>query len=37
VLASTGSEAVEIALKTALLATGKPGVLAFEGAYQRVS
>lgn len=33
VLASTGSEAVEIALKTALLATGKPGVLAFEGAY----
>lgn len=33
VLASTGSEAVEIALKTALLATGKPGVLAFEGGY----
>jgi 4-aminobutyrate aminotransferase-like enzyme len=33
VLASTGSEAVEIALKTALLATGRPGVLAFEGGY----
>ncbi|MEX2048227.1 MAG: aspartate aminotransferase family protein [Gemmatimonadota bacterium] len=33
VLASTGSEAVEIALKTAQLATGKPGVLAFEGGY----
>jgi len=33
VLASTGSEAVEIALKTALLATGKPGLLAFEGGY----
>jgi len=33
VLASTGSEAVEIALKTAQLATGRPGVLAFEGAY----
>lgn len=33
VLASTGSEAVEIALKTALLATGRPGVVAFEGGY----
>ena len=33
VLATTGSEAVEIALKTAHLATGKPGVLAFEGGY----
>jgi 4-aminobutyrate aminotransferase/(S)-3-amino-2-methylpropionate transaminase len=33
VLASTGSEAVEIALKTAQLATGRAGVLAFEGAY----
>lgn len=33
VLASTGAEAVEIALKTALLATGKPGLLAFEGGY----
>jgi len=33
VLASTGSEAVEVALKTAHLATGKPGVIAFEGGY----
>ena len=33
VLASTGSEAVEIALKTAQLATGKPGVLAFTSGY----
>lgn len=33
VLASSGSEAVEIALKTALLASGKPGILAFEGGY----
>ncbi len=32
-LASSGSEAVEIALKTAYLATGRKGVLAFEGAY----
>jgi 4-aminobutyrate aminotransferase-like enzyme len=33
VLASTGSEAVEIALKTALLATDRPGILAFRGGY----
>lgn len=33
VLASAGSEAVEIALKTALLATGRAGVVAFEGGY----
>jgi 4-aminobutyrate aminotransferase-like enzyme len=33
VLATTGSEAVEVALKSALLATGKAGVLAFEGGY----
>lgn len=33
ILSSSGSEAVESALKTALLATGKPGILAFEGAY----
>jgi len=33
VLACTGSEAVEIALKTAMLATGRPGLIAFEGAY----
>jgi len=33
VLASTGAEAVEVALKTAWLATDRPGILAFEGAY----
>lgn len=33
VLASSGSEAVEIALKTAHLATGRPGVVAFRGGY----
>jgi 4-aminobutyrate aminotransferase/(S)-3-amino-2-methylpropionate transaminase len=33
VLASSGSDAVEIALKTAALATGRPGVVAFESAY----
>jgi 4-aminobutyrate aminotransferase/(S)-3-amino-2-methylpropionate transaminase len=33
ILGSAGTEAVEAALKTALLATGRPGVLAFEGAY----
>lgn len=33
VLGVSGSEAVEIALKTAALATGRPGVLAFTGAY----
>lgn len=32
-LANSGSEAVESALKTAMLATGKPGVIAFVGAY----
>jgi 4-aminobutyrate aminotransferase-like enzyme len=32
-LACSGSEAVEVALKTARLATGKPGVIAFTGAY----
>ncbi len=31
--AISGSDAIEIALKTALLATGRPGVLAFEPAY----
>ena len=30
---NSGFEAVEAALKTALLATGRPGVIAFEGAY----
>ncbi|HEX5726492.1 MAG TPA: aspartate aminotransferase family protein [Longimicrobiaceae bacterium] len=33
VLASSGAEAVEAALKTAALATGKPRVLAFHGGY----
>jgi 4-aminobutyrate aminotransferase-like enzyme len=30
---NSGFEAVEAALKTALLATGRPGVIAFDGAY----
>lgn len=29
----TGEDAVEIALRTALLTTGRPGIVAFEGAY----
>src|SRR5690606_19992011 len=29
----SGADAVESALKTAMIATGKPGVLAFEGGY----
>jgi 4-aminobutyrate aminotransferase/(S)-3-amino-2-methylpropionate transaminase len=33
VLGSSGSDAVEVALKTALVATGRAGVVAFEGAY----
>ncbi|NOY91122.1 MAG: aspartate aminotransferase family protein [Deltaproteobacteria bacterium] len=37
VLSLSGSDAVETALKTATLATGKPGVLAFEGAYHGLS
>ena len=37
VLGSSGADAVEIALKTALLATGRPGVLAFEGGYHGVA
>lgn len=32
-LAVTGEDAVEIALRTCLLATGKPGIVAFDGAY----
>jgi len=32
-LGVTGEDAVEIALRTALLATGKPGIVAFERAY----
>lgn len=37
VLGSSGSDAVESALKTAVLATGRPGVVAFEGAYHGLS
>ncbi len=33
----SGSEAVESAFKTACLSTGKPGILAFEGAYHGLS
>ncbi|HIL25114.1 MAG TPA: aminotransferase class III-fold pyridoxal phosphate-dependent enzyme, partial [Verrucomicrobia bacterium] len=33
IFCNSGFEAVEAALKTALLATGKKGVIAFEGAY----
>lgn len=33
IFCNSGFEAVEAALKTAMLATGKPGVLAFTGAY----
>ena len=36
-LGVTGSDAVEAALKTAVLATGRPGVLAFAGAYHGLS
>ncbi len=37
VLGSSGSDAVEIALKTAQLATRRAGVVAFEGAYHGLS
>ncbi len=33
IFCNSGFEAVEAALKTALLATGKPGIIAFNGAY----
>jgi len=33
ILSGSGSDAVESALKTALIATGRPGVVAFEGGY----
>jgi 4-aminobutyrate aminotransferase-like enzyme len=33
ILGNSGSDAIEAALKTAVLHTGKPGVLVFEGAY----
>jgi 4-aminobutyrate aminotransferase/(S)-3-amino-2-methylpropionate transaminase len=36
-LGSSGADAVTAALKTAVLATGKAGVLAFEGAYHGLS
>ena len=36
-LGSSGADALTAALKTATLATGKPGVLAFEGAYHGLS
>jgi 4-aminobutyrate aminotransferase-like enzyme len=32
-LGVTGEDAVEVALRTALLATGRPGIVAFDGAY----
>jgi acetylornithine/succinyldiaminopimelate/putrescine aminotransferase len=32
-LGVSGEDAVEVALRTALLATGKPGIVAFDGAY----
>jgi 4-aminobutyrate aminotransferase-like enzyme len=35
--AVSGADAVEVALQTALLATGRPGVVAFEGAYHGLS
>ncbi len=37
VLGSSGADAVEIALETALLASGSAGVVAFEGAYHGLS
>ena len=37
ILASSGSDAVEIALETAVVATGRPAVVAFEGAYHGLS
>jgi 4-aminobutyrate aminotransferase-like enzyme len=33
ILANAGGEAIEAALKTAVLRTGRPGILAFQGAY----
>lgn len=33
IFCNSGFEAVEAALKTAVLATGRPGIIAFEGAY----
>ncbi len=36
-LTNSGSEAVEAALKTAMMKTGKPGIIAFEDAYHGLS
>jgi 4-aminobutyrate aminotransferase/(S)-3-amino-2-methylpropionate transaminase len=36
-LGASGADAVTAALKTAVLATGRPGVIAFEGAYHGLS
>lgn len=37
ILSTNGSDAVESALKTAAIATGRPGVIAFEGGYHGLS
>ena len=37
ILGTTGAEAVEAALKTALLATGRPGIVAFRNGYHGLS
>lgn len=37
ILSSSGADAVESALKTAMLATGRAGIVAFEGAYHGLS
>ncbi len=37
VLGCSGADAVEVALETALLATGRPGIVAFQGAYHGLS
>jgi len=37
VLSSSGSDAIETAIKTALLSTNRSGILAFEGAYHGLS
>jgi 4-aminobutyrate aminotransferase/(S)-3-amino-2-methylpropionate transaminase len=37
ILSSSGSDAVESAIKTALVATGRPGLVAFEGGYHGLS
>jgi 4-aminobutyrate aminotransferase/(S)-3-amino-2-methylpropionate transaminase len=37
ILGQSGADAISAALKTALLATGRPGVVAFEGSYHGLS